>query len=341
MSSVERFREQMLAYPSDGQAAAELKELAMNTTALVPGTASRERLIEMHGGEQTQDGRPAAEWLGPGEAQRRVDRYNQRRRVVALGAAKSSPTVVQPTHRLRWDDGGFGIYGRDPAGGPGDGVPECVQRAREGSFLSISRIGDAVRTRVSDLLLAQQGPDAYVPLLRASARAAQASRSPGVFPRRTTGRTWCPDRPSSVELARADIVAGDPSHELGRMDVEVIGHFTKFTFPQARRRSTTPKAKIDKDILSRALHPGHWVRYLVENSSGCSGCAPTRFGACKLLRVPGDLRGAGGPWPEGRRGLPCHRPGPAAPGTCFSCYAFDVLWAMYEADIPDSGDARA
>lgn len=323
----------------------------MNTTALESlASASRERLIEM---AVAAIERKMADPLLSGSDREKlsdaVDRYTEAAGSRVLGAAKVvAYSWFNRLTALRYMDatGLSGIYGVvTPAGGPGDGVPECVQRAREGSF--DPRIGDAVRTRVSDLLFGNRDLDAYVLLLREYC-AAWHMVMPGVFPEADDWTNLVPptDLLSAGESVRADIVAAIRPDELGRMDVEVIGWLYQFYISARKKEINDSKAKIDKDTLAPVtqLFTPHWVvRYLVENTLGMQWLRAHPDSALRkrfeYLVTPAEGQedhGLAIANPEDFRVID-----PACGSGHMLTYAFDVLWAMYaEAGYPTRRIAR-
>ncbi|WP_424622724.1 BREX-1 system adenine-specific DNA-methyltransferase PglX [Actinomyces bouchesdurhonensis] len=323
----------------------------MNTTALEPlASASRERLIEM---AVAAIERKMADPLLSGSDREKlsdaVDRYTEAAGSRVLGAAKVvAYSWFNRLTALRYMDatGLSGIYGVvTPAGGPGDGVPECVQRAREGSF--DPRIGDAVRTRVSDLLFGNRDLDAYVLLLREYC-AAWHMVMPGVFPEADDWTNLVPptDLLSAGESVRADIVAAIRPDELGRMDVEVIGWLYQFYISARKKEINESKAKIDKDTLAPVtqLFTPHWVvRYLVENTLGMQWLRAHPDSALRekfeYLVTPAEGQedhGLAIANPEDFRVID-----PACGSGHMLTYAFDVLWEMYaEAGYPTRQIAR-
>ncbi|WP_314805250.1 BREX-1 system adenine-specific DNA-methyltransferase PglX [Actinomyces bouchesdurhonensis] len=323
----------------------------MNTTALESlASASRERLIEM---AVAAIERKMADPLLSGSDREKlsdaVDRYTEAAGSRVLGAAKVvAYSWFNRLTALRYMDatGLSGIYGVvTPAGGPGDGVPECVQRAREGSF--DPRIGDAVRTRVSDLLFGNRDLDAYVLLLREYC-AAWHMVMPGVFPEADDWTNLVPptDLLSAGESVRADIVAAIRPDESGRMDVEVIGWLYQFYIAARKQEINESKDKIDKDTLAPVtqLFTPHWVvRYLVENTLGMQWLRAHPDSALRkrfeYLVTPAEGQedhGLAIANPEDFRVID-----PACGSGHMLTYAFDVLWAMYaEAGYPTRRIAR-
>ena len=323
----------------------------MNTSALESlASASRERLIEMS--VAAIERRMADPLLSDADRSRlaqAVDKHAEAGGNRVLGAAKVvAYSWFNRLTALRYMDatGLSGIYGVvTPAGGPGDGVPECVQRAREGSF--DPRIGDAVRTRVSDLLFGNRDLDAYVLLLREYC-AAWHMVMPGVFPEADDWTNLVPptDLLSAGESVRADIVAAIRPDELGRMDVEVIGWLYQFYISARKKEINDSKAKIDKDTLAPVtqLFTPHWVvRYLVENTLGMQWLRAHPDSALRekfeYLVTPAEGQedhGLAIANPEDFRVID-----PACGSGHMLTYAFDVLWEMYaEAGYPTRQIAR-
>lgn len=323
----------------------------MNTTALEPlATASRERLIEM--AVAAIERKTADPLLSDSDREKlseAVDRHAEASRGRVLGAAKVvAYSWFNRLTALRYMDatGLSGIYGVvTPVGGSGDGVPECLQRAREGSF--DPRIGDAARTRVSDLLFGNRDLDAYVLLLREYC-AAWHLVMPGVFPQADDWTNLVPptDLLSAGESVRSNIVAAIGLDESGRMDVEVIGWLYQFYISARKQEINDSKVKIDKDTLAPVtqLFTPHWVvRYLVENTLGMQWLRAhpdsTLREQFEYLVTPAEGQedqGLAIANPEDFRVID-----PACGSGHMLTYAFDVLWDMYaEAGYPTRRIAR-
>lgn len=323
----------------------------MNTTALEPlATASRERLIEM--AVAAIERKTADPLLSDSDREKlseAVDRHAEASGGRVLGAAKVvAYSWFNRLTALRYMDatGLSGIYGVvTPVGGSGDGVPECLQRAREGSF--DPRIGDAARTRVSDLLFGNRDLDAYVLLLREYC-AAWHLVMPGVFPQADDWTNLVPptDLLSAGESVRSDIVAAIGLDESGRMDVEVIGWLYQFYISARKQEINDSKVKIDKDTLAPVtqLFTPHWVvRYLVENTLGMQWLRAhpdsTLREQFEYLVTPAEGQedqGLAIANPEDFRVID-----PACGSGHMLTYAFDVLWDMYaEAGYPTRRIAR-
>lgn len=323
----------------------------MNTTALESlASASRERLIEM--AVAAIERKMADPLLSDSDREKlsdAIDRHAEAAGGRVLGAAKVvSYSWFNRLTALRYMDatGLSGIYGVvTPAGGSRDGVPECLQRAREGSF--DPRIGDAARTRVSDLLFGNRDLDAYVLLLREYC-AAWHLVMPGVFPQADDWTNLVPptDLLSAGESVRADIAAAIGPDESGRMDVEVIGWLYQFYISARKKEINDSGVKIDKDTLAPVtqLFTPHWVvRYLVENTLGMQwlrahpeSTLRERF---EYLVTPAEG--------QEDQGLAIANPkdfrviDPACGSGHMLTYAFDVLWDMYsEAGYPTRRIAR-
>ena len=323
----------------------------MNTTALEPlATASRERLIEM--AVAAIERKTADPLLSDSDREKlseAVDRHAEASGGRVLGAAKVvAYSWFNRLTALRYMDatGLSGIYGVvTPVGGSGDGVPECLQRAREGSF--DPRIGDAARTRVSDLLFGNRDLEAYVLLLREYC-AAWHLVMPGVFPQADDWTNLVPptDLLSAGESVRSDIVAAIGLDESGRMDVEVIGWLYQFYISARKQEINDSKVKIDKDTLAPVtqLFTPHWVvRYLVENTLGMQWLRAhpdsTLREQFEYLVTPAEGQedqGLAIANPEDFRVID-----PACGSGHMLTYAFDVLWDMYaEAGYPTRRIAR-
>lgn len=323
----------------------------MNTTALESlASASRERLIEM--AVAAIERRMADPLLSDSDREKlsdAVDRHTEAAGSRVLGAAKVvAYSWFNRLTALRYMDatGLSGIYGVvTPAGGPGDGVPECLQRAREGSF--DPRIGDAARARVSDLLFGNRDLDAYVLLLREYC-AAWHLVMPGVFPQADDWTNLVPptDLLSAGESVRADIVAAIGPDESGRMDVEVIGWLYQFYISARKQEINDSGVKIDKDTLAPVtqLFTPHWVvRYLVENTLGMQwlrahpdSALRERFEYLVTPAAGQEDQGLAIASPEDFRVID-----PACGSGHMLTYAFDVLWDVYaEAGYPTRRIAR-
>jgi len=323
----------------------------MNTTALETlATASRERLIET--AVAAIERKTADPLLSDSDREKlseAVDRHTEASGVRVLGAAKVvAYSWFNRLTALRYMDamGLSGIYGVvTPAGGSGDGVPECLQCAREGSF--DPRIGDAARARVSDLLFGNRDLDAYVLLLREYC-AAWHLVMPGVFPQADDWTNLVPptDLLSAGESVRADIVAAIGPDESGRMDVEVIGWLYQFYIAARKKEINDSGVKIDKDTLAPVtqLFTPHWVvRYLVENTLGMQWLRAHPDSALRerfeYLVTPAEGQedqGLAIANPEDFRVID-----PACGSGHMLTYAFDVLWDMYsEAGYPTRRIAR-
>ncbi|OFQ22232.1 restriction endonuclease subunit M [Actinomyces sp. HMSC062G12] len=323
----------------------------MDTSALETlATASRERLIET--AVAAIERKTADPLLSDSDREKlseAVDRHAEASGGRVLGAAKVvAYSWFNRLTALRYMDamGLSGIYGVvTPAGGSGDGVPECLQRAREGSF--DPRIGDAVRTRVSDLLFGNRDLDAYVLLLREYC-AAWHMVMPGVFPEADDWTNLVPptDLLSAGESVRADIVAAIRPDESGRMDVEVIGWLYQFYISARKKEINDSGVKIDKDTLAPVtqLFTPHWVvRYLVENTLGAQWLRAhpdselrERFEYLVTPAEGQEDQGLAIANPEDFRVID-----PACGSGHMLTYAFDVLWDMYaEAGYPTRRIAR-
>ena len=323
----------------------------MNTSALESlASASRERLIEMS--VAAIERKMADPLLSDADRARLTQAVNDHAEAGGnrvLGAAKVvAYSWFNRLTALRYMDamglsGDYGVV--TPAEGLGTAVPECVQRARGGDF--DRRIGDAARTRVSDLLFGNRDLDAYVLLLR-EYFAAWHQVMPGVFPEADDWTNLVPpaDLLSAGESVRADIVAAIGPNESGHMDVEVIGWLYQFYIAARKQEINESKAKIDKDTLAPVtqLFTPHWVvRYLVENTLGMQWL---RAHPESALREQFEYLV---PPAEGQedQGLAISNPedfrviDPACGSGHMLTYAFDVLWDMYvEAGYPTRRIAR-
>ena len=323
----------------------------MNTTALESlASASRERLIEMAvAAIERKTADPLLSDSDREKLKQAVGRHAEASGGRVLGAAKVvAYSWFNRLTALRYMDAMelSGIYGVvTPAGGSGNGVPECLQRAREGSF--DPRIGDAARARVSDLLFDNRDLEAYVLLLR-EYFAAWHLVMPGVFPEADNWTNLVPpaDLLSAGESVRADIVAAIGPDESGRMDVEVIGWLYQFYIAARKQEINESKAKIDKDTLApiTQLFTPHWVvRYLVENTLGMQWLRAHPDSALwecfEYLVAPSEGQEGQGlaiADPEDFRVID-----PACGSGHMLTYAFDVLWDMYaEAGYPTRRIAR-
>lgn len=323
----------------------------MNTTALESlASASRERLIEMAvAAIERKTADPLLSDSDREKLKQAVGRHAEASGGRVLGAAKVvAYSWFNRLTALRYMDAMelSGIYGVvTPAGGSGNGVPECLQRAREGSF--DPRIGDAARARVSDLLFDNRDLEAYVLLLR-EYFAAWHLVMPGVFPEADNWTNLVPpaDLLSAGESVRADIVAAIGPDESGRMDVEVIGWLYQFYIAARKQEINESKAKIDKDTLAPVtqLFTPHWVvRYLVENTLGMQWLRAHPDSALwecfEYLVAPSEGQEGQGlaiADPEDFRVID-----PACGSGHMLTYAFDVLWDMYvEAGYPTRRIAR-
>ena len=323
----------------------------MNTTALESlASASRERLIEMAvAAIERKTADPLLSDSDREKLKQAVGRHAEASGGRVLGAAKVvAYSWFNRLTALRYMDamGISGIYGVvTPAGGSGNGVPECLQRAREGSF--DPRIGDAARARVSDLLFGNRDLDAYVLLLREYC-AAWHLIMPGVFPQADDWTNLVPptDLLSAGESVRADIAAAIGTDELGCMDVEVIGWLYQFYISARKKEINDSGVKIDKDTLAPVtqLFTPHWVvRYLVENTLGMQwlrahpdSALRERFEYLVTPAAGQEDQGLAIANPEDFRVID-----PACGSGHMLTYAFDVLWDMYaEAGYPTRRIAR-
>ena len=323
----------------------------MNTSALESlASASRERLIEMS--VAAIERKMADPLLSDADRARLTQAVNDHAEAGGnrvLGAAKVvAYSWFNRLTALRYMDamglsGDYGVV--TPAEGLGTAVPECVQRARGGDF--DRRIGDAARTRVSDLLFGNRDLDAYVLLLR-EYFAAWHQVMPGVFPEADDWTNLVPpaDLLSAGESVRADIVAAIGPNESGHMDVEVIGWLYQFYIAARKQEINESKAKIDKDTLAPVtqLFTPHWVvRYLVENTLGMQWLRAHPDSALRekfeYLVTPAEGQedqGLAIANPEDFRVID-----PACGSGHMLTYAFDVLWDMYvEAGYPTRRIAR-